>query len=244
MISAELDLKNEKPLYLQLVEAIKARIAGSVWSLGMMIPSENELARDFDISVGTVKKALGVLVQEGVLFRRQGKGTFVASPDFSKSFSRFFRYDWNSGDDAEIPGSKVLGITVEPPDATVCERLQLNAAERVIRMKRVRTLHGEPFVAEDIFLPYQRFHGIEALPLDQRLLYPVYNEQFATPIIWADEYLQPAAASTEVAALLGIPSQAPVMCVERIAYTYGDEPVEWRRSLGRGDRFRYHIVVR
>ena len=103
-----LDLQSEKPLYLQLAEVVKSRIAEKEWELGMMIPSENQLAKDFDISVGTVKNALNALVAEGVLFRRQGKGTFVASPDFSKSFSRFFRYDWRREDRTEIPGSKIL----------------------------------------------------------------------------------------------------------------------------------------
>lgn len=244
MISTGLDLKNDKPLYLQLADAIKTRIAQNIWSLGMMIPSENELAKDFDISVGTVKKALSVLVQEGVLFRRQGKGTFVASPDFSKSFSRFFRYDWQAGESAETPGSKVLSIDVIPPDADVIDRLQIAAQQQVFRLKRVRTMQNKPFVIEDIYLPYQRFKGIESIPLDQRLLYPIYNENFATPVIWADEYLQPATADPAAAETLGIKPGDPVMCVERIAYTYQDIPVEWRRSIGRGDIFRYHIVVR
>jgi len=244
MISSNLDLKNDKPLYLQLAEAIKTRISQNIWSLGMMIPSENELAKDFNISVGTVKKALGVLVQEGVLFRRQGKGTFVASPDFSKSFSRFFRYDWQSGESVETPGSKVLSIEVIRPDRSVVEKLQLDEQQRVYRVKRVRTIQSKPFVIEDIYLPYERFKGLEEMPLDQRLLYPIYNETFSTPVIWADEYLQPATADQADAEMLGIRHGDPVMCVERIAYTYQDLPVEWRRSIGRGDIFRYHIVVR
>lgn len=244
MISSGLGLKNDKPLYLQLADAIKTRIAQNIWSLGMMIPSENELAKDFDISVGTVKKALSVLVQEGVLFRRQGKGTFVASPDFSKSFSRFFRYDWQTGEAAETPGSKVLSIDVIQPDADVIDRLQIAARQQVFRLKRVRTMQNKPFVIEDIYLPYKRFKGIESIPLDQRLLYPIYNENFATPVIWADEYLQPAIADPAAAETLDIRAGDPVMCVERIAYTYQDIPVEWRHSIGRGDIFRYHIVVR
>jgi GntR family transcriptional regulator len=244
MTSTGLDIKNEKPLYLQLAEAIKARIAQNVWSLGMMIPSENELAEDFNISVGTVKKALSVLVQEGALFRRQGKGTFVTSPDFSKSFSRFFRYDWKSGESAETPGSKVLSIEVIQPDSSVVDRLQLDPEQKVFWLKRVRTIQNKPFVIEDIFLPFERFKGLELIALDQRLLYPIYNEIFSTPVIWADEYLQPAIADQAAAEILGIQPHDPVMCVERIAYTYQDVPIEWRRSTGRGDTFRYHIVVK
>lgn len=244
MISSNLDLQNDKPLYLQLVEAIKGRIAQNFWSLGMMIPSENELAKDFAISVGTVKKALSVLVQEGVLFRRQGKGTFVASPDFSKSFSRFFRYGLTGGDSGEVPGSVILDRTVVKPDAKIAEVLQLSTDAEVLRIKRIRTLQKIPFSVEEVCLPYERFKGIETLSIENKLLYPIYSEKFATPIIWADEYLQPGVADQETAAALGIEEGAPVMCVERVAHTYEDVPVEWRRSIGRGDSFRYHIVVR
>ena len=98
MKQTHIDMQSDKPLYMQLVEAIKQKISSNSWKIGMMTPSENELSKEFNISVGTVKKALGILVQEGVLFRRQGKGTFVASPDFSKSFSRFFRYIFRGQD--------------------------------------------------------------------------------------------------------------------------------------------------
>lgn len=239
-----LDLQSEKPLYLQLAEVVKSRIAEKEWELGMMIPSENQLAKDFNISVGTVKNALNALVTDGVLFRRQGKGTFVASPDFSKSFSRFFRYDWRREDRTEIPGSKILAINQMPASPQITEKLQLDPAEEVYWLKRVRTIQNKPFVLEDIYISARRFKGIDSLSLDQRLLYPIYNDQFSTPVIWAEEYLQPEAANIEVAEILGIQFRDPVMRIERFAYTYGEVPVEWRCSTGRGDLFRYHIVVR
>lgn len=239
-----IDFKNEKPLYLQLVEAIKQKISSNTWKIGMMIPSENELSRDFGISVGTVKKALGILVQEGVLFRRQGKGTFVATPDFSKSFTRFFRYGQDADLPAEIPGSIILGSSIVEADAKVAGALHLEEKSKVFYIKRIRTLQQVAFSVEDIYLPYERFEGIEEMDLADQLLYPIYSERFSTPIIWADEYLQPDVADTVTAEGLGIDEGAPVMCVERLAHTYEDIPVEWRRSYGRGDSFRYHIVIR
>ena len=239
-----IDIQNDKPLYLQLVDAIKARISQNFWHLGMMIPSENVLSKEFGISVGTVKKALSVLVQEGVLFRRQGKGTFVAGPDFSNSFFRFFRYGSITNQSETMPGSKVLNITVGRADHKAAEILQLQAKEKVIKIERIRTLAEMPIIVEDIVIPYQLFKGFETLSLEDELLYPIYNQRFATPIIRADEYLQPETADKHTATLLEIEENAPVINIERIAYTYGDRPVECRYSLGRGDHFRYHITVR
>lgn len=244
MTVRHIDFSNAMPLYAQVVEAIKHKISSNQWTLGMMISSENELAKEFNVSVGTVKKALGILVQEGVLYRRQGRGTFVASPDFSKSFSRFFRYGLRDKSEQEIPESLFLSFDVIPADSTIAQRLQLKLGTEVIMMKRVRSLQNTPFSLEEIFLPHERFAGLEKMDLNKALLYPIYNQKFSTPIFWADEYLQPDVADSEIAKHLNIAPNSPVMCVERTAYTYEDIPVEWRRTYGRGDSFRYHIVIR
>ena len=238
------DVKNEKPLYLQLVDAIKARVNQNFWHLGMMIPSEHKLAKEFNISAGTVKKALSILVQDGVLFRRQGKGTFVSGPDFSNSFIRFFRYGSVANSKNEIPGSNIVSMRIDMPGKRVAKLLKLTKNAKVIKIHRIRTLRNVPIVVEDIHVPYKRFKGLEQMDLEDRLLYPIYQKEFDTPIIWADEYLQSGTADKDTAKKLGIRSQAPLIRIERIARCYGDIPVECRFSMGRGEQFRYHIVVR
>ncbi len=244
MTVRHIDFTNAKPLYAQVIEAIKHKISSNQWTLGMMISSENELAKEFNVSVGTVKKALGVMVQDGLLYRRQGRGTFVASPDFSKSFSRFFRYGQNNNVEDEIPESTFLSLDIIPADSNISQQLQIKLGADVIMMKRVRSLRKTPFSLEEIYLPYERFAGLEKMDLNKALLYPIYNRDFNTPIFWADEFLQPDVATSEIAEHLNIAPNSPVMCVERTAYTYEDIPVEWRRSFGCGDSFRYHIVIR
>lgn len=243
MIS-NIDIAKDKPLYLQLVDVIKEKVTSNTWTQGSKIPSENELAKEFDLSVGTVKKALDVLGQEGILFRRQGQGTFIASPDFSKSFIRFFRYGQTDGKPSEVPGCRILSLDIITAGDRVAEILHLKSDDKVVKVKRVRTLQDIPFAVEDLYLPYERFKGIEATTLENKLLYPIYSNDFSTPIVWVDEYLKPAIPDDPTAELLGIEQSTPVICIERIAHSYGDVPVEWRHTVGRGDNFRYHIVVR
>ena len=239
-----LNLKSSHPLYFQLKELIKLQIADKIWKLDEMIPSENELAVVYDISVGTVKKALSVLVEEGVLYRRQGKGTYVARPDFRMSFIRFFRYGRTEGDEGRFPSSRVLDSDVMAPAARVKTFLKLNDTDNVIIIKRVRSLENSPLMLEDLYLPEKIFKGFDRIDISQELLYPIYDDKYNTPITWADEYLWPEIASIETAKILGIKKGDPVICIERIAYTHGDHPVEFRYSVGRGDHFRYHIELR
>ena len=240
----ELDCNSALPLYYQLKELIKKKINENVWQRDQMIPSENEIAAAYGVSVGTVKKAYGELVHEGLLYRRQGKGTFIARPDFRRSFIRFFRY--GSGPEVEgiTPGSRVLGASVMAPGPRVKEALKLDKGDSVIVIKRLRTLHDVPFMLEDLYLPESIFKGFQDQDISQALLYPIYDAQYQAPIIWADEFLEPRIAGSEEATHLGISPGDPVIYLERIAYTLGDKPVEFRTSTGRGDRFRYHIELR
>ena len=239
-----LDFNSALPLYFQLKELIQARIADNTWKQGQTIPSENEMAEMYGVSPGTVKKAFAELCSEGILYRRQGKGTFVSKPDFGRAFFRFFRYGLGDDEAGVIPGSIVLSNQVILPPVPVRDTLRLPVEEKVICIQRIRTLMDFPLVVEDLYLPESIFRGFEQIDISDKLLYPIFDEQFATPIIWADEFLEPRVADQKAAQALGIDPGDPVIFIERIAYTYGDRPVEFRSGFGRGDRFRYHIQLR
>ena len=240
----KIDLNSSRPLYIQLTDLIKDQIANKFWQLDEMIPSENELAAAYQVSVGTVKKALSVLVDEGILYRRQGKGTFVNRPDFKRSFIRFFRYGVDEDQRGGVLSSRVLSSDIIIPAAGIRKILKLDDNEKTITINRIRYLNDLPLMLEDLYLPYKIFKGFDEINISQELLYPIYDQKFNTPIIWADEYLCPTIADSVLAEKLNIVPGSPVISIERIAYTYGDEPVEFRNSIGRGDKFRYHIEIR
>jgi GntR family transcriptional regulator len=239
-----LDSSSFVPLYHQLKEILKASIAASVWKANEMIPSENELAATYNVAVGTVKKALAELTREGFIMRRQGRGTFVARPDFGRSFFRFFRFDVNPrGEQNVIPISKVLSTRSIRPPSRPREVLRLSGRERVLHIQRLRAFNDLPLMYEDLYLPEKIFAGLEKIDITRELLYPIYDSRFNTPVIWADEFLEPHLATSDVAGHLQIKAGDPVIFLERIAYTFEDRPIEFRTSYGRGDRFRYHIEL-
>lgn len=242
--SARLDPDSFVPLYHQLKEHLKASIAAGVWKADELIPSENELAATYSVAVGTVKKALAELTREGFILRRQGRGTFVARPDFGRSFFRFFRFDVAPGGGGVIPISKVLSAGSVRSPSRAREALRLSKRERALHIQRLRAFNDLPLMYEDLYLPEKIFAGLDQMDIARELLYPIYDSRFNTPVIWADEFLEPRLATTEVAGHLQIAPGDPVIFLERIAYTFEDKPIEFRASFGRGDRFRYHIELR
>jgi len=244
MNEKSLDFNSPVPLYYQLKELLKHKIYLNSWKADQMIPSEAELSATYDVSVGTVKNAILELVNEVMLYRRQGKGTFVARPNFDRSFIRFFRFAFDEDGERIIPTSRVISSRIDAPSEQVNRVLKLNDNEDIITIKRIRMLRNIPFVLEDLHLPQELFPGFEKIDITEKLLYPIFEEKYNIPVIWADEFLEPKIATGQQAHYLGIKQGNPVIFIERIAYTYGDKPIEFRSGIGRGDGFRYHIEIR
>ncbi|MGK0288863.1 MAG: GntR family transcriptional regulator [bacterium] len=239
-----LEFNSAVPLYYQLKELLKKQILSKVWTPDQMIPSEAELSTTYNVSVGTVKKALSELVQDGVLYRKQGKGTFVARPNFEKSMLWCFAASVDEGRNPLSLTTELLGVTTEKPEDTVKKGLHLKEKAEVLRIKRVRMSKGNPAIVENIFLPKDSFPDFESIEMGDKLLYPIYEEKYKLPFIWADEYLEARAATKEEAKYLNVAAGSPVVSVTRISYSYHNKPVEFRWSVGKAEGFRYHMEIR
>lgn len=240
----KIDFKGILPLYFQLKEIIKDDIRNKKWKVGELIPSENKLSEAYGVSVGTVKKTLSELAAEGLVYRRKGKGTYITRPDFIGSFTRFFLHGLRDENEKVQMESEVLESAVIRPDHRVKETLRLKNKSRVICIKRVRLMNNMPYMLETIYLPNEIFKGFESIDISRGLLYPIYERQFNTPVIWAEEFLEPKVADKSKAKFLDLKVGSPLIAVERTAYTFNDIPIEMRLSFGRGDCFRYRLEIR
>ncbi|ARS52291.1 GntR family transcriptional regulator [Kushneria konosiri] len=232
------------PLYQRLREEIMDRIANGEWPPGETIPTEAELTRRYGIAVGTVRRAIDTLVNEGLLERSQGRGTFVRRPDFDASFFRFFR-QVNAAGESRVPSSRILSATLSIPPAEASRALELADNEPCICLDRLRTLEDDSLLTEKIWLPASRFSGLLDVPLEAfgTLLYPFYEARFGQRIGSARETLTIASADAATADLLGIAARDPVVVIERIALGYDRTPLEYRCSMGAAATFRYQIEI-
>ncbi|MCX8087439.1 MAG: GntR family transcriptional regulator [Rhodocyclaceae bacterium] len=220
------------PLYRQIKELILQALENGEWRPGEAIPSETELAQRFNVSQGTVRKAIDEMAAENLLVRKQGKGTFVASHNDPRAFFRFLRLVPLSGgiEPAKSVPLECWRAKAGPEAARI---LNLKLGEPIIIVRRLLEFAEKPVVVDEIYLPGETFAGLslEVLKEHQGSLYSLFETRFGVRMIRAEERLRAVAADRTSAELLHVPEGSPLLSVERVSFTYGDRPVEWRRGL-------------
>lgn len=176
-----------------------------------------------------MRKALDAMTGENLLVRRQGRGTYVATPEESRILFHYFRLLPDTGE-ASFPNSKILRWAPERARASEMRGLCLEKNEKVWRIDRVRTIGDCPSIAETIYLPVRRFPDFERIGPIPNNLYGLYSERWRITIGRASERLKSISASNEDAAQLGCPPGTPLLEITRIAYDLENNPVELRVS--------------
>jgi GntR family transcriptional regulator len=228
------------PLYRQIKALLLESLRSGAWRPGEAIPSEMDLASRYKVSQGTVRKAIDELAAENLLFRRQGKGTFVATHGERQVRFRFLRLAPDSGDPGAVE-RQLLEFRRARAGAEVARMLEMKAGDPMVMIKRLLVFSGDPVVLEEVWLPGTLFKGLTAAAVSDHkgALYNLFETQFGTRMVRAEEKLKAAAADKASAHALRVGLGHPLLAVERISYTYSDKPVEWRRGLYKTDRYFY-----
>lgn len=219
------------PLYRQIKALITRGLRDGTWLPGGAIPSEMELAARFNVSQGTVRKAIEELAAENLLVRRQGRGTFVATHDEPRTQFRFLRLRPDDGVEQGFV-NRILECRRARAPVDIARSLALRSGEAVILIRRLLSLGETPTVLDEIWLPGRRFRGLTTERLAARggPLYGMFEREFGTRMIGANERLKAVAAGREVARALQVAEGAPLLQVERVSFTYDNVPVEVRKG--------------
>ena len=233
--------KGSISLYIQIKQLLVDRISHGEWPPGSVIPSEMNLAQELGVSQGTVRKAITDLVENNLLTRRQGRGTFVSNHDVDRALFHFFHITDNKGLKV-MPDSQVLSCRRQMATRKETSALQLPESTQVIRIERVRSIADKPTMIETITLAAASFPDIDAeqgciLP---NTLYELYETRYGITIHSADEQLRAIAASKHDGRLLGIDPGTPLLEINRIALTLARKPVELRVSRCSTRNHYYH----
>ena len=221
-----------QPLYKEVkVRLTRALMAGE-WRPGQAIPSESRLADRFQVSLGTVRKAIDELVAEKIVVRQQGRGTFVATHTPDRTLFYFFHIVGKDGR-KETPSTRLLSFERARADADQAARLGIARSERIYRIRNLLLLSDQPILIDDIVISARCFPNLDERTFNGRegTIYGFYQERYGINVIRIAERLSATLAEAASARLLQMPEGAPLLRIERIAYTYDERPVELRISL-------------
>ena len=220
------------PLYRQIKALILQALETGEWRPGQAIPSEQELAARFSVSQGTVRKAIDEMAADNLLVRKQGKGTYVASHNDPRALFRFLRLVPVDGE-LSSPQSIPLDCWRAKAGQEASRMLAIEPGAPIIIVRRLLKFASKPVVIDEIYLPGEVFQGLTAETLQgwNGSLYSLFESRFGVRMIRAQERIRAVAADRGASEALKLPEGTPLLSVERVTYTYGDKPVEWRRGL-------------
>lgn len=219
------------PIYREIRRYLTRGLAAGEWRSGEAIPSESALAREFGVAIGTVRRAVDELVNERIVVRQQGRGTFVATHAPDHTLFHFFHIAGRDGS-RELPTSEL--VSFERARATPGESvtLELQRGASVFRIRNALKLGGRAVILDDITIPFARFPGLDEHMFAGRdgTIYGLYQARFGINVIRISERISAALPDAGTATMLGMAPSTPSLAIRRVAYTYHDQPVELRMS--------------
>ena len=233
------------PLYRQVAAALRAEIEAGLQP-GAAIATEVELERRFGVSRITVRKAIELLAQEGMLVRRQGSGTFVTRRVVTEELGAL--HSWT--DSMRLQGLEPQTVDCEmlrvAPPAWVAQALHLDpqAPEPVLRIQRLRYADGEPLCLMLDYLRPRFVPGLETEGLPGESLYETLERRYGLTLARVEDTVTARVATVMEARLLGLVAGAPVLYVTRITYLPDDIPIDAATVVARADRYAYRVAGR
>ncbi len=227
--------------YGKLALALRDRILQGEWAPGDGIPAESALAQSYGVALGTIRQALSLLVEDGVLQRRHGKGTFVTKGVDGASMMRFFRFRGVDDASSDAPQSRILSSRLRPATTTEANVFGIPKGAQILQLERLRSLNQEPCLLETIVLPLPLFGKLVDSDTDawNDLLYPMYQERCGVVIQKTQDNLSFSQLNATQAKRLKLATRHPCVLVERQAFDMAGRCVELRTTRGDAFSFKY-----
>ncbi len=229
------------PLYHQVKCILMEAIEAGQWQLGQQLPAEGQFAEDFGVSKITIRQALQELADLGYVRREQGRGTFVANTKFAQGPRELTSFSEEMRRHRLDASSLVLEQYVGEAGGEIAEALELRPGEPLFVLKRVRMADGDPIGIQTAHIPMALTPGIESENFESVSLYKILRNRWGLQPARARETHHAALAEPAAAELLATPAGAAVLEVERVTFLSGEKPLEFVKSVMRGDR--YSIVL-
>jgi len=227
------------PRYYQLKQILEQRIQAGEFQPGDQFPTDECLCLEYNLSRGTVRRAVDMLVEEGRLRREQGRGTFVTAPSLAPIFFHLAGFDEEMRQCGRLPGARLIACRIVPASEPVALDLQLHPGQDVIFIERLRLADGQPMALETRYLAHQLCPDLIHEDLEGQSIHKLLIDKYNIPLIRARHIIEARPLTEREAALLQAPDCAAGFFVSRVTYTLLARPVTLYRIIYRGDEYRF-----
>ena len=227
------------PAYIRIHDAIKKEIDEGVWEIGQRLPSERDLADDYEVSRMTLRQAITLLVEEGILERRVGSGTYVASHRVQEKMRGTTSFTEIVRSQGKTPSSQLISYQRKPANETEIQQLQLKATDTVVRMERVRFADNVPLVFEVASIPEKLIQSFNQEDITEHFFQTLTDNGYE--IGKSQQTIYAKSASERVANYLKVPKNHAVLALTQVSYFTDGRPFEYVHSQYVGDRFEFYL---
>ena len=228
------------PLYVQLMEELETSIRNGVYKPGDKIMTEAEMAKEYGVSLITVRKAVGSLMEKGLVVRKQGKGTFVTKPKYSRNMKKLQSFTEMCEQMGVKPGAQVLENRLIMADKKVADRLGIEPGSNVVYISRLRLADGEPVQVEKSYFPLKYAFLLEE-DLNNGSMFECLKEKAGAKVASSEKMIELCRATAEEAALMDVKKGDYLLFVKSTAYDENGEPMYAGIQLINGDRFSLYV---
>lgn len=228
------------PLYVQIRKSLQDDIANNILVPGQKIASEDELATRFGVSRMTVRQGISDLIDDGVLYRRHGIGTFVARRHIERDHTHLESFVESAKEEGLEISIQVLIADILPAKLKVARSLSVSEGDLVVRVKTLRKVENLPITVHDAYVPHSLFPQLLSEDLEAQHLWAIY-ESYGLRVKRAVQRVEAREADEDIAKLLEMDEGLPILYKERIVYLDDGTPVEFTYCYNRGDRYSLTI---
>jgi GntR family transcriptional regulator len=232
------------PRYHQLKEILREKIRTDEWKPGDLIPSERELSETYGISRMTARQAITDLVNEGVFYREQGRGTFVSRNKITQQLLHLTGFTEDIQARGQTPSTRVLSAEMWPVDETIAERLRVKPGDHILRLERLRLADHEPLAIERTHLSFKGCERLLEEDLEHQSLYRLLESTYGVPLMEAEQEIEAGLASEDSARLLDIAIGSSVLYIRRTTYTDRNQPIEYATSVYCGTKYTFYTHLK
>ena len=218
--------------YEEVKQKITEDLVRGRYPMGQALPAEKDLSKELDVSIGTLRKAVDELVAEGIVVRRQGRGTYVAEHDLKRLLYYFFHVVKHDAIKKINPRVDLVSITTALASREEASKLQIKEGASVWRLVNCLYLDDKCFMIDHITLDKKRFKNLTRIEFVNRegSIYQLYQAKYGQTVVRSSERLRASLAGKQHAEWLGLKPDSPVLIIRRVALGIQDEPLEWRVS--------------